>query len=85
MQYDILLDDFLDILSNLGVNVSKLSIEDEDSDMLLSQDFVISESSYLGITKNSFKNKTTEPNWSSGFIFEPSSITNVFATETDSI
>ena len=29
MQYDILLDDFLDILSNLGVNVSKLSIEEE--------------------------------------------------------
>lgn len=35
MQQDILLDDFLATLSGLGVDVSKVTIEEEDSDMLL--------------------------------------------------
>ena len=43
MQYDIPLNDLLNTLSNLGVDVNKISIKEKDSDITLSQDSAISE------------------------------------------
>lgn len=69
MKHDILLKDILNKLSQLGVDINKLVIEDEDYDMLLYQEFAISSSSYLRNTRNSFQSKATGPNWSSSSLF----------------